>query len=72
MKVNHFPSSQALFAFSIVNYKHITYHNGQYEYPSWAHGIGWSIVAISLMFIPCYAIVVLTRTEGNSFAEVRF
>uniref|UniRef100_A0A336N1U1 CSON011724 protein n=1 Tax=Culicoides sonorensis TaxID=179676 RepID=A0A336N1U1_CULSO len=59
----------ALFAFSIYNYEHITYHNGKYEYPGWAHGLGWSIVSISLMFIPCYAIIMLARAEGNSFVE---
>uniref|UniRef100_A0A336MFN3 Transporter n=1 Tax=Culicoides sonorensis TaxID=179676 RepID=A0A336MFN3_CULSO len=59
----------ALFAFSIYNYEHITYHNGKYEYPGWAHGLGWSIVSISLMFIPCYAIIMLARADGNSFIE---
>lgn len=63
-------SFQSIFVFAIVNYKHPTYHNGQYEYPGWAHGLGWSIVSLALMCIPCYGMITLARSEGDTLSEV--
>lgn len=60
----------SLFIFAIINYKHPTYHNGQYEYPGWAHGIGWSLVSMVLMCIPCYGLIIVARADGDTFFEV--
>lgn len=63
-------SFQSLWIFSLINYEPPTYHNGKYEYPPWAHALGWSITAISLVCIPAYAIVNIVRAEGDTFWEV--
>lgn len=61
---------QSLWIFSLINYKKPTYHNGHYQYPEWAHALGWTIAAISLICIPGYAIVNMLRAEGDTFLEV--
>lgn len=61
---------QSLWIFSLINYEPPTYHNGKYEYPTWAHGLGWSITAVSLVCIPSYAIVTIVRAEGDTWFEV--
>lgn len=66
-----FVFAQGLWIFSLINYEPLTYHNGQYEYPAWAHGIGWSITAISLVCIPAYAVVTVVRSEGDTWFQVR-
>lgn len=60
---------QSLWIFSLINYKKPTYHNGHYEYPDWAHALGWTIAAISLVCIPGYAIINIVRAEGETFLE---
>lgn len=62
--------AQSLWIFSLVNYEPPTYHNGQYEYPTWAHGLGWSITAVSLVCIPAYGIVTIVRADGETWFEV--
>lgn len=62
--------SQSLWIFSLINYQPPTFHNGSYTYPGWAHGLGWSIAAASLICIPTYAIANIIRAEGNTFLEV--
>lgn len=61
---------QSLWIFSLINYKKPTYHNGHYEYPEWAHALGWCITAVSLVCIPGYAIISILRAEGETFLEV--
>lgn len=63
-------SLQSLWIFSLINYKPPTFHNGTYSYPGWAHGLGWSLTAASLVCIPAYALVMILRSEGNTFLEV--
>ena len=67
--IDHF--LQSLWIFSLINYKKPTYHNGHYEYPEWAHALGWCIAAISLVCVPAYAIVSIYRAEGDTYLEVR-
>lgn len=64
-------SFQSLWIFSLINYKKPTYHNGHYEYPDWAHALGWTISCISLVCVPAYALVSIWRAEGTTFMEVR-
>lgn len=61
---------KALFIFSLINYSPLTYKNGEYQYPSWAHGIGWVFVAVSLGCIPVFAVISILRSDGHTFAEV--
>lgn len=63
--------TQSLWIFSLINYKKPTYHNGHYEYPEWAHALGWTITAIPLVCIPGYAIISILRAEGETFLEVK-
>ncbi|XP_037052346.1 sodium- and chloride-dependent GABA transporter ine isoform X1 [Bradysia coprophila] len=59
----------SLWIFSLINYKPPTFHNGKYTYPGWAHGLGWSLTAASLVCIPTYALVNIIRAEGDTFLE---
>lgn len=61
---------KSLWIFSLINYEQPTYHNGKYEYPRWAHGIGWTIASASLICIPAYAFINIIRAEGDTFLEV--
>lgn len=54
-----------------MNYEPPTYDNGEYQYPAWAHGIGWSLAAVSLVCIPVFAVIALIRGEGNTLFKVR-
>lgn len=58
-----------IFILAIFNYEHLTYQNGTYEYPWWAHGIGWLITTTTLLCIPAFGIFNIYRAEGNSFME---
>lgn len=60
---------QAIFILGIINYKNVTY--GNYKYPDWAHAMGWSITASTLICIPVYAVFNIFRNEGESFMDVR-
>lgn len=55
---------------ALVNYEPLTYHNGKYIYPGWAHAIGWSIVAGTILCIPGYAIFSIIRSNGETLSEV--
>lgn len=57
--------------FSLIDYEPPTYHNGDYIYPWWAEAIGWGIASLSLICIPAFAVYVLVRADGVTFAEVR-
>jgi solute carrier family 6 (neurotransmitter transporter, taurine) member 6 len=58
--------------FSLIDYKSPTFNNGQYVYPTWASGIGWTIASLSLICIPLMAIIVLVRMPGDTFWEVKY
>lgn len=55
---------------SLFNYQPLTYHNGSYKYPNWAHYIGWSITAFTILCIPAFALFNIFRAEGSTFYEV--
>ena len=47
----------------VVTFKPPTY--GKYEYPGWAHSLGWLITASSLVCIPLFALVEVLKCEGS-------
>ncbi|XP_011138636.1 sodium- and chloride-dependent GABA transporter ine isoform X1 [Harpegnathos saltator] len=59
----------AVWVFSLIDYEPPTYHNGDYIYPWWAEAIGWGIASLSLICIPAFAVCVLARADGITFAE---
>lgn len=63
---------QAIFVLALFNYKPLTYQNGKYEYPYWAHLIGWLITGTTLICIPAFAIFNIYRAQGSSLIEVNF
>lgn len=73
LKIVSFVSfSKALFIFSLIFYKPLTYDNGNYAYPSWAHIIGWTFVAASLGCIPVFAVIAICQSDGHTFFQVKF
>lgn len=60
--------NMAIFLFSIVKYEPLKY-NKKYEYPYWGHMIGWTLALSSIVCIPIRMIVVIRRSEGNTFME---
>ncbi|ELT92641.1 hypothetical protein CAPTEDRAFT_140091, partial [Capitella teleta] len=44
---------------------------GDYEYPSWAVGIGWAVAMCSIIPIPGYMILAICREEGPLLKRVR-
>lgn len=61
---------QSLWIFSLINYKPPTYDNDKYEYPTWAHALGWFYAAASLICIPVFAIIAIVRAEGDTLLQV--
>ncbi|XP_058822979.1 sodium- and chloride-dependent GABA transporter ine isoform X2 [Topomyia yanbarensis] len=59
----------SLWIFSLINYEAPTYHNGQYIYPGWAHGLGWAITSASLICIPAFAIYQIARADGDTLGQ---
>lgn len=57
---------------ALINYQPLTYHNGNYKYPAWAHSIGWGTVVGTLTCIPGYAIFNIVRANGATLKEVKF
>lgn len=57
--------------FSLIDYEPPTYHNGDYHYPRWAEALGWIYASISLICIPGYAAVIITRAEGDTLMQVK-
>ncbi len=55
--------------FNIVDFTPVKY--GDYEYPSWAQGLGWCFAALSIIWIPIGTIHTLIKGDG-SIKEVRF
>lgn len=62
---------KALFIFSLINYTPLTYNNGEYQYPPWAHGIGWMFVAVSLGCIPIFAVISICQSDGHTLSQVK-
>lgn len=62
---------QSVWVFSLFNYKPPTYDNEGYEYPTWAHALGWFYAAISLICIPIFAVVAIVRADGNTLFQVK-
>lgn len=56
----------------MLSYEPPTYDNGKYQYPAWAHGIGWSFTTASLGCIPVFAVISIIRGSGNTLFEVWF
>lgn len=56
---------------ALFTYQPLTYHNGKYNYPTWAHSIGWGIVACTIGCIPGYAIFSIVKSEGSTLREVK-
>lgn len=61
---------QSLWVYSLINYTPPTYDNDDYQYPTWAHALGWCYTAASLSFIPIFAVYALLKADGDTFAEV--
>jgi hypothetical protein len=49
---------------ALINYKPLTYQHGNYEYPLWAHIVGWCITGATLLCIPVFAFFNLINAEG--------
>lgn len=54
---------------AFFTYKPLTFQNGSYNYPVWAHILGISIVAITLLLIPAYSIFSLCRNDGDTLMQ---
>ena len=48
---------QAIFAYSMYEYKPPTY--GDYVYPEWAVYVGWGLAGLSLVQIPLWALLTM-------------
>jgi hypothetical protein len=55
---------------ALWNYQPLTYQNGTYEYPKWAHWIGWTITGVTLFCIPAFAIFNICKAPGENLAAV--
>lgn len=49
--------------FALVYHQPLQYND--YNYPSWAEWVGWSLAMSSIMMIPVVAIVQLYKTPGT-------
>ena len=43
---------------------------GEYVYPPWAEGIGWTLTMTSILVVIGYAIIYVIRTPSGSLLEV--
>ena len=65
---------QAIWIFSIVDYKPVTYNKaigGEYFYPDWAIAMGWCITATSFVPIPLLAIYNIYKAKADGIWNVR-
>uniref|UniRef100_T1J4F1 Transporter n=1 Tax=Strigamia maritima TaxID=126957 RepID=T1J4F1_STRMM len=53
-----------IFVFSLLNFHKLTY-NKTYIYPAWAVGFGWLLALMSMICIPVYIIIQLSRLPGT-------
>ena len=51
--------------FSIIRHMPVTY--GNYEYPSWAIGLGWLYAMFAIIPIPLTAITLVVATKGSLY-----
>ncbi|XP_070502342.1 sodium- and chloride-dependent GABA transporter ine-like isoform X2 [Chironomus tepperi] len=58
-----------IFILALYNYEPLTYQNGNYIYPWWAHMIGWLITATTLLCIPFFGIFNICRSQGETLFE---
>ena len=68
------PPFQAIWIFSIVDYKPVTYKKaigGEYFYPDWAIALGWCITATSFVPIPFLAIYNIYKAKADGILNVR-
>ncbi|XP_014671397.1 PREDICTED: sodium- and chloride-dependent glycine transporter 2-like [Priapulus caudatus] len=49
--------------FTLYDFDTLKY--GEYDYPSWADGIGWVLSVISILFIPLIAVIAICKEEGS-------
>ena len=61
---------QAIWIFSLLDYKEPTYNRNSYFYPHWAIILGWCISATSLAPIPIVAIFKIITTKADSLWQV--
>ena len=64
---------QAIWIFSIVDYKPVTYNKaigGEYFYPDWAIALGWCITATSFIPIPLLAIYNIYKAKADGIWNV--
>lgn len=59
---------QAIFIYSLIDFKPLTYEN--YDYPDWADSIGWGLSCLSIIQIPLWAIICICRQDGPTWKEV--
>lgn len=57
-----------IFIFSMVDQNEPVKY-GDYEYPPWAIGIGWTITLFVMLQIPFWAIVAVYRAPGNTLMQ---
>ena len=55
-----------IWVLSLVDYRTPSYNNGEYDYPTWCHGLGWIITLLSLAAIPAMAILEISKSSNGS------
>ena len=64
------PSSQAILIFSWASHEPLT--KGNYVYPSWTNGIGWTIAMIHILAVPLVAIIKYIIAIYQNYKEDTF
>ncbi|KAM8885256.1 sodium- and chloride-dependent GABA transporter 1 isoform 2-T4 [Spinachia spinachia] len=54
---------------SVVHYTPV--HYGKYSYPGWAHGVGWCVSLVSIVWIPLGAIQEINRHKGSLLQRLK-
>ena len=60
---------QVIIIFSFVDYTPATM--GEYVYPPWAEGIGWTLTMTSILVVIGYAVIYVILAPSGSLLEVR-
>ena len=71
--LTRFVNIQAIWIFSVVDYKPVTYKkaiDGEYRYPEWAITLGWCITATSFLPIPLMAIKNVLNAKADGLWRV--
>ena len=58
-----------IFGFTVLKLQPVTY--GDYSYPSWALGLGWTLALCSLIPIPVTAIIKVSQAKGSFLQKIR-